>query len=379
VLSCLFVLFASLAVWVNRTVVSTDGWVDTVGPLSREETVAFAISDTLVTEISETVDLESYAEERLPDRTQALAAPLANAVRTFVRDELQAVVLSDRFNELWVSANERAHDVFVRFMNDELTAAERAEGVVINLQDAVEELDSRLEDRGLDLFEGEIPDDIGTVTLFGEGRVDTARTAWDALESLDWVLVAVAVALIVAAVLVSPRRRHTGIQLGIGVLITMALFAVGVRFARNMLFGDIEREEIRAAADSIWDHLRAGLLQQTVVLFVLGFLVAFGLWVTGSSAAAVRFRTFGRRQLDGLRAERTSAAPAGGTGALLRDHRRALEGAALAVTIVVLLLLPRLNAAVLLVAAALLAVVVIAIEFLAGPARTGPPPEPSRS
>jgi hypothetical protein len=377
VLSCLLVLFASLAVWINRTVVSTDGWVDTVGPLSREDAVAFALSDALVTKIGETVDLESYAEEQLPGRAQALAAPLAGAVRTFVRDQLQNLILSDQFNEIWESANERAHDLFVRFMNDELTAAERAEGIVINLQDAVTELDSRLEDRGLDLFENEIPDDLGSVQLFGEGRVETARTAWDALDALDWVLVAVALVVIAAAVLISNRRRRTGIQIGVGIVLTMALFAVGVRFARNLLFGDIEREEIRAAADAIWDHVRAGLLQQTVVLFVLGILVAFGLWVTSPGRSASRVRAFWGRQLTGLRAETMGDRALPGAGSFLRDHRRAVEGALLALTLLVLLLVPRLSVAILLVAAVVLVALVAAVEFLAGSPRPEAPAERS--
>ena len=377
VITCLVLLFASLAVWLNRTVVSTDGWVDTVGPLSREEAVAFAVADTLVTEIDQSVDLESFAEEQLPDGSQSLAAPLAGAVRTFVRDQLQNLILSDQFNELWVTANEKVHGLFVRFMNDELSAGERAEGILLDLRDAISELDSRLEGRGLDLFENDIPADLGTVRLFGEGRVDSVRSAWDAFEATDWFLVVVALALIAATVLISTRRRRTGIQLGIGVVITMAVFAIGVRFARNLLFGDIERDEIHDAADAIWDHLRAGLLQQTVVLFALGLLVAFGLWVTGPGASAVRFRAFGRRQLEGIRGDRVATGPVAGAGGFVRDHRRGLEGAALALTILVLLLVPRLSVAILLVAALVLVAVVVAIEFLAGPPRSETPAEGS--
>jgi hypothetical protein len=367
VLGCVVLLLASIAVWVNRTVVSTDGWVDTVGPLSREEAVAVAASEALTVQIAEAVDLEGFAEERLPERAQPLAAPLAAAVRGFVQDQVHDVILSDQFNTLWVEANERVHGLFVRFMDDEVSAAEGAEGVVLDLTQAVEDADARLEERGIDLFEGEVPQSVGEVHLFGEGRVETVRTGWDLLKALDWVLVAVALVLLAAALLVSQRRRRTGIQIGVGIVITMAVFAVGVRFARNLLFGDIERAEIRAAADSVWDHVRSGLLQQTIVLFVLGLLVAAGLWITGPGAQAVRLRAFASRQLAGLRSGRLDTGRAAGVGAFLRDHRRAVEGGGLAVAVVVLLLLPRLTAVILIVATVVLVIFVGVVEFLAGP------------
>lgn len=373
VLGCVVVLFASLAVWVNRTVVSTDGWVDTVGPLSREEAVATAASEALTNQIADALDLQSYAEENLPEQAQALAAPLGIAVRNFVENEIHDVILSDPFNTLWVEANERAHALFVRFMEDDLPAADRAEGVVIDLRKAVEEADARLEQRGIDLFEGDVPADVGQIHLFDEGRVENVRSGWDLLKALDWALVVIALVLFGAAVLVSRRRRRTGIHIGIGIVITMAVFAVGVRFTRNLLFGDIQRDEVRAAADAIWNDLRAGLLQQTVVLFVFGLLLAFGLWVTGPGPQAVRLRGFLSRQLASLRSGRVDGEGAivtgstSGLGAFLRDHRRVVEGGALALAIVVLLLLPRLSAVILIVAAALLVVFVGVVEFLAGP------------
>lgn len=298
VLGCVVVLFASLAVWLNRTVVSTDGWVDTVGPLSREEAVATAAAEALTTQIGDALDLQSYAEENLPEQAQALAAPLGVAVRNFVENEIHDVILSDRFNSLWVSANEKAHGLFVRFMDDDLPAAERAEGVVLDLSNVVQEADARLAQRGIDLFDGEVPAEVGRLRLFDEDRIESARSGWDLLKALDWALVVAALVLFGAAVLVSRRRRRTGIQIGVGIVVTMAVFAIGVRFTRNLLFDDIQRDEIRAAADAIWNDLRAGLLQQTVVLFVFGLLLALGLWVTGPGPQAVRLRGFLSRQLD---------------------------------------------------------------------------------
>jgi hypothetical protein len=366
-LGCIVLLLASIAVWVNRTVVSTEGWVDTVGPLSQEEAVAVAGSEALTFQIADSVDLEGFAEERLPERAQPLAAPLAGAVRNFVQNQVHDVILSDQFNTLWVEANERAHSLFVRFMDDEISAADRAEGVVLDLRNAVEEADARLEERGIDLFEGEVPEDVGQVHLFGEGRLETVRTGWDLLKALDWVLVAVALVLLAAALLISRRRRRTGIQIGVGIVLTMAVFAIGVRFARNLLFEDIQREEIRAAADAVWDNVRAGLLQQTIVLFVLGLLMAVGLWISGPGRQAVRLRAFASRQLASLRSGRLDEGRAAGLGAFLRDHRRAVEGGALTLTILVLLLLPRLSAVTLIVATIVFVIFVGVVEFLVGP------------
>jgi hypothetical protein len=81
----------------------------------------------------------------------------------------------------------------------------------------------------------------------------------------------------------------------------------------------------------------------------------------------VRLRAFLSRQLASARSGRIDEGRAAGLGAFLRDHRRVVEGGALALAIIVLLLLPRLSAAILLVTAALLLVFVGVVEFLAGP------------
>jgi hypothetical protein len=375
VLGCLLLLLANFTVWLNRTVVSTDGWVDTVGPLSKDDDVAVAVSEGLTRRIAARVDFEEIAAESLPERAQALVGPVGQAVRGFVADAIRDIIVSDRFNQFWVEANRRAHEAFIRLMEDETRIGERAEEVTLRLDDVLQRVDERLEARGLDLFDGDVPDDVGDLELFGQGRVEKLRTGFDLLTALDWALPLVTLLVFGAALALSARRRRTAIEIGVGGALTMAVAAIAVRIARNGLLGDIRNDQVRAAADSVWDQVRTGIVQQTAALFVLGVLVAIGFWITGSAPRAVRLREWGRRQLAGIREGRLDSGRAAGLGAFLRDHRRAVQGGALTLVVLLLLLLPRVTALGLLVATALLALVAVAVELLAGPRRApGDPP-----
>jgi hypothetical protein len=372
VVGCVVLVLANLAVWLNRVVVSSDGWVATVGPLSQEEAVAAALSQALIDRVEDDVDLQELASERLPEQAQPLAAPLGSAIRSFVEQELAAVLRSDHFHELWVAANRRAHDQFLALLEGEAPAGERGRQVVLRLGDAIETVDSRLEARGLDLFDDGAPRRLGDLELFHEERLERARTAYDVFDALDWVFPLVALILFAAAVTLSARRRRTAIEIGLGVALAMALTMIGARVGRRSVLGDIDDERVRAAADSIWDQARAGLVQQTVTLLAAGLLVAVGSWVTGPAPMAVRFRARGRRELAGLRRRQFDTVRAGTTSALLARRRRVIEGAALVVAIVVLLVAPRVTAVGLLVAALSLGAFVVLVELVAGAAPAGP-------
>lgn len=367
VAGCIVVLLASLAVWLNRTVVSTNGWVETVGPLSREEAVATALADNLTEAIADAVNIDEYAAENLPEKAQPLVAPVGAAVQDFVRGTIEDLILSDEFNAIWVEANRHAQSQLVQLLEDEPSASDDVQEVVLDLQSAVEKADAQLQTSGVDLFDGDVPNDVGQFRLFGDAQVENARTLWDVLEASDWLLALVAGVLFVAAVALSPRRRRTGIQIGIGVAATIALFGVAVALAGNLLFDGIEVDTTRAAVDATWDDVREGLVNQTLLLIVSGLLVAIGLWVTGPTQRAARLRVFGNRRLSAIRSERLDEGRLGRMSAVARRHRRWIDIGALALTIVVLLLLPELTAWVVIVAAIVLVVFVGVVELLAGP------------
>ena len=134
VLASLLVPLATTAVWARRTVVNTDQFEETVGPLAREPAVQVALTNRLTTQIMGAINVEQLFAEALPERGQFLAAPLTNAIEGFVREKVDTVVSSEEFARLWEEATRRAQIGMLAVLRDESQTVRTENGqVVLNL------------------------------------------------------------------------------------------------------------------------------------------------------------------------------------------------------------------------------------------------------
>src|SRR5262245_59460938 len=110
VLGCGLVGASIIAIWTRATVLNTDRYVNTMAPLARSVAVQNAVADKLSTAITDKVDVQALAQEALPGRADVLAPAIAAGVDSAIRNQINDFVHSDRFPEVWDSANRRIHD-----------------------------------------------------------------------------------------------------------------------------------------------------------------------------------------------------------------------------------------------------------------------------
>ena len=120
------VVFASVlltvsitANWVQRELLDTDQVVNTTDEIVDDEDVQEALSTYTVNQLYANVDVQGQFEERLPSGAQALAAPVAAATRQFAVDVEQTALDSPRVQDLVSGRVGRAHERFVRLIEDE--------------------------------------------------------------------------------------------------------------------------------------------------------------------------------------------------------------------------------------------------------------------
>lgn len=99
-LACLSLTAATIAVWANRTLLNTDGWVATVGPLGGDPTVVAALQPRVTEAVFMAIPAQDLIADALPDDRAFLATPLSSAVESFVDDQVGAFLISDAFANL---------------------------------------------------------------------------------------------------------------------------------------------------------------------------------------------------------------------------------------------------------------------------------------
>jgi hypothetical protein len=358
-LGCLLLLIANLAIFARTLIFDTDTFADVVAPEEPDEHVIAGVADTLSNKIATSTRVQDRIQELTPGDNALVAAAVANAAEDLIDRTVRAVMRSDQFRGVWRGVVVRAHERFVALVEDD-----DREPVTLNLRPAVEQVDQRLEARGIDLIDDATLDHVSEVVALRRAQIDDVRETADLVRRLVIVLPIAAVLFITAAVALAPDRRRMLARAGVGIVIVMVVTGLALRIARRAITDRVEVDVRRQAVESLWGRLFETLFQQTAALAALGLVIAVGAWLAGPSRLAVGLRT----RVKSIRGGGTAgpAPEASGLGRVLSEHRTGVRLGILAVAAGVLLLLPGTSALAIVVVALLTLAAIVGVEILAG-------------
>ena len=372
VLGCILTALSVAATWVKLTALDTDTYVATVAPLVKDEDVSLAVATRVTDKVFAEVDVAKVVDEVLPDRAKALAPALVGVVERYAVQLVDGIIRSDQFETLWTEANRVAHTQIVRLLTGKLVSDEtrgRAQEVVLNLQGVVEQVDTRLQERGIDLFPDRAPgEQAGQFVVARQSQLEDIRQLVTFLDNFAFVLPILALLFFLVAIWLSPRRPRTIMWIGLGTAITFAIIAIVVRYLRRRFVDGIEDPLTRSAADSIWSQVLSGLRTQVVVAIVLALIVALAGWLLGGSRAATSGRSAIRQTIGRFRGEDTGEPPSAFARFVSR-FRRPIQMLAVGVAILVLLVASKVTLGLVLLATLIVIVVLVLVELIAGPPR----------
>ncbi|MEV3936790.1 hypothetical protein AB0K52_12540 [Glycomyces sp. NPDC049804] len=376
VLAALIGMLSIVVVYARDQLLDTDRYVATVAPLAEDDDVRAAVSARVADTVNEKLDIESYVDQAMdaiqtrgaPERLDALAAPIASALEGFVADQVHAVVYSDRFAQLWTSANTTAHEAVAAILRGETSETLQVQGdtLYIDLGPLVEQVKSALVDRGLTIAE-RIPAVSVQFALIEVRGLANAQGAAELLDVLAWAMPLTAIALLLAGVYIAPNRRRALLIGAVLLAAAMLVLLIAVAVARTITLANLP-EEVRSpeAVASVYDIVVRFLTAGAQTAIVVALIVALAAWLAGPGvgAAAIRRAASGLLDLAATGLAR-SGLPLGPVPAFLVRNRRALEWAAVALALVWLILWPHRGVSGALWVTLTLAAVVAVIEVLA--------------
>lgn len=368
--TCLSVAAVTVAVWADRTLLTTDGWVGTVEPLGAEPAVTAALRPRITEGVFAAIPAEELIADALPDDRAFLAVPLASGVRSFVDDRVGAFLASDRFARLWTEANEVAHARALAVLRGDSEAVQVDGGTVtLNLLPTINavlgevggaasgllgrdvtlptisggELPEQARTRIDDALGIDLPADVGEIPVYDAEQLILAQQWLQVFDRTLLLLVVGTPVLVVAAIWRSRDRRRTLLQLTLGsVLLLVVIRRVVLRF-QEQIVALPPRAEGQAAAEVVTEHVLAGLFDLTAIVVAVGLAVVAIALLTGPYRWAVALRR-GVAQLGRAVASTGDRRTVGGDGAggvvgWMAGHRQALQvaGALLFVLLVLVL------------------------------------------
>ena len=288
-----FLAFLSVfAIWTERQALNTDDWVETSGRLIQNQTIRAELSDYLVDQLYENVNVEAELKDVLPGDTKDLAGPAAGGLRQVAGGGAERVLETSTAQDLWEDANRSAHEQLIAVLEDKGEAVSTEEGTVsLNLGSLLTNLADQV-GFGADLAE-KIPPDAAQIEILRSDELKTAQNIAVAIKGLALVLSILTFLVFGAAIYLSREGRWVTVLFsGIGLIAAGFLVIVAREIAGGIVVDQLVTvESAKPAGEAAWSIGTSLMVSIATTVIVVGLLFAVAGWVaspTGSARATRR-------------------------------------------------------------------------------------------
>lgn len=295
-LGCVATGAGVVASWLQPLIFSTDKWVQTVGPLPKDQAIATAVATDTVDALFESQNVEQVISDSLPQQARFLAKPLTDQIRTQATTMATDLVKSDKFQDVWTGANRLAHDQFVRVIEQPEgqskleQLATKADTITLDLGAVQEQVRQQLGLSGERLFD---PAQLKAADGFAvdlKKQINEIRKTANLVDRLHRGLPFIALALFLAALAVSRSRRTTLLGVGLSLMATSAVLLITLKVIKPEIIGLAAQPVNRDALAAAWEFIIGDLRTAITWLMVPGALVVLVGVLAGPYQWAVRLR-----------------------------------------------------------------------------------------
>jgi Short C-terminal domain len=292
ILGSILAFLSVFAIWTERQALNTDDWVSTSGRLIQNPTIRAALSDYLVDQLYENVDVEAELKEILPGDTKDLAGPAAGGLRQVAADGAEKVLETSTAQELWEDANRSAHEQLIAVLEDKGEAVSTEEGTVsLNLGSLLTNLADQV-GIGADLAQ-KLPPDAGQIEILRSDELKTAQNIAIAIKGLALVLSILTFVCFGAAIYLSRKGRWvTVLSSGIGLIAAGFAVIVAREIAGGIVVDQlVVTESAKPAGEAAWSIGTSLMVSIATTVIVVGALFGLAGWLaspTGSARATRR-------------------------------------------------------------------------------------------
>jgi hypothetical protein len=301
VLGSVLAFLSVFAIWIERQALNTDDWVSTSDRLLQNAEIRSALSDYLVDQLYENVNVEKELKGILPGDTKDLAGPAAGGLRTVAGQGAERVLETSTAQALWEDANRSAHEQLLAVLEDKGEAVSTEEGnVSLNLGALLTNLADQV-GIGTSLAE-KLPPEAGQIEILRSDQLKTAQDIAVAIKGLALVLSLLTFAAFGAAIYLSSESRWVTVLFsGIGLIAAGFAVIVAREIAGGVVVDQlVSTESAKPAGEAAWSIGTSLMTSIATTVIVVGVLFGIAGWLGSPSGSA--------------RASRRTITP------LLRDH-----------------------------------------------------------
>jgi hypothetical protein len=280
-------------VFANRLLFNPDNFASTSAQMLQSPAIRSAVSNYLVDQLYDNINVEGEIKSALPPQLQSLAGPAAGAVRSSAPQAVNVLLTRPAVQSLWEDANRAAAQTFVAIVNGGNNAIGTNNGTVtLNLGAILKDAASRL---GIpsSIF-SKLPPSAANLTIMKSNQLSLIQDLGNGIQGLALALTIVVPLLYAAAVaLARGRRRRTLMSVGFALTI-VGLLGLGARLLLVTQVPDTLIKDVsnRPAGRAVVDIVTQILGDIAAAFVIVGVVLVLAALFTGPARYAVRSRRF---------------------------------------------------------------------------------------
>jgi hypothetical protein len=286
-LGSILAFFSVFAIWTERQALNTDDWVSTSSSLIHNATIRTALSNYLVDQLYENVDVEKELKDLLPGETKELAGPAAGGLRQVAGSGAERVLETSTAQSLWEDSNRTAHEQLLGVLENNKEAVETSNGEVkLNLGSILTNLAGQV-GFASNLAE-KLPANAGQITILRSDQLKTAQNIVTAIKGLALILSILTFAAFALAIYLSRGGRWVTVLFsGIG-LIAAGFAVVVFRHIAGGIVVDqlVTTQSAKPAGEAAWSIGTSLMISIATTVIVIGLLFAAAGWLSSPTRPA---------------------------------------------------------------------------------------------
>lgn len=286
----------TLAHWTERQILTTDNWVQVVGPLPQDDQVASALSTTAVNKVFTVTDLENRITQALPDPASFLAPPLTDQLESRLTARTKDFIQSDTFTTIWTNANRVASErLLARARGETTPGSQKVANFKLNLSQLKDKVNSLVNKSSQDVPERSISTPDVAISVDLKNTFTRFSSYVKAVDFLNGTLGLLAVVSLVGAGVLTYNRRRLLMIISLSVLVISLVQLISVNALKPVILSEIHNAANQPAVGVVYDTLLAMFKSTATVMAVVSALAFIVVLITRSDYIA-RNKTLLREQ-----------------------------------------------------------------------------------
>lgn len=273
-LATLVLVFGNIFFWTSRTLIDTNRYVATVGPLIKQPPIQSAIAQYTTTQVFDNFNVEGFIKSSLPPKAAFLAPELTTQVKTYTQSTIKALLNNSKVQNYWYSSLQRRHAALISFSKSYTGNGS------INVSDIYSQLSKRLSGTQLSfLANKQLPAKVGSIQITTVGWLPAFHNLVnniDLYETLAFIIFFIGSGL---AIYLSPRHLRMVVKLGLVYAFFMLITLLAINIMRGVLVSDVN-QTYQAAVGSAYNVVLGSLVSQTVTIMIISLVISILAWIT---------------------------------------------------------------------------------------------------